>query len=159
MEWMLLPLKRYGEFSGRSSRQEFWMFFLFQTLVALVYFAIVIMVVGLSGVMGAAQSVEAGMVAPIVAIIMGGVWLIYVLAMIVPNAAVIVRRCHDQGLSGWIGGLLFVLAFLMNIVGLFFLNVFGLVLLILMALPGNVGTNRYGSDPANRAASVADTFG
>ena len=30
--WALRPLKRYAEFSGRSSRAEFWWFFLFMTV-------------------------------------------------------------------------------------------------------------------------------
>ena len=29
MEWMLMPLKRYAQFSGRSQRKEFWMWVLF----------------------------------------------------------------------------------------------------------------------------------
>lgn len=35
MEWMLLPYKRYADFSGRSSRMEFWMFVLFLVIVTL----------------------------------------------------------------------------------------------------------------------------
>jgi uncharacterized membrane protein YhaH (DUF805 family) len=26
MEWMILPYKRYADFSGRSRRLEYWMF-------------------------------------------------------------------------------------------------------------------------------------
>ncbi len=33
MYWMILPLKRYADFSGRSRRKEYWMFFLGYTLV------------------------------------------------------------------------------------------------------------------------------
>ena len=33
MHWMLMPLRRYAEFSGRSRRKEYWMFFLFTVLV------------------------------------------------------------------------------------------------------------------------------
>lgn len=29
MHWMILPLRRYAEFSGRSTRREFWLFRLF----------------------------------------------------------------------------------------------------------------------------------
>src|SRR3546814_7662852 len=32
MEWMLLPLKRYSQFSGRARPKEFWMFFLFMII-------------------------------------------------------------------------------------------------------------------------------
>jgi uncharacterized membrane protein YhaH (DUF805 family) len=33
MQWMLLPYRRYFEFSGRSRRMEYWMFTLFGILV------------------------------------------------------------------------------------------------------------------------------
>lgn len=32
MEWMLLPLRRYAKFSGRSRPKEYWMFILFLIL-------------------------------------------------------------------------------------------------------------------------------
>ncbi len=37
MEWMLLPIKRYADFSGRSRRKEYWMFVLFTLLLAVVF--------------------------------------------------------------------------------------------------------------------------
>ena len=36
MDWMLMPLRRYAEFSGRSQRKEYWMFVLFQIIVVVV---------------------------------------------------------------------------------------------------------------------------
>ena len=36
MEWMLLPLKRYAEFSGRSRRKEFWMFWLLTLILGFI---------------------------------------------------------------------------------------------------------------------------
>src|SRR3546814_2060725 len=33
MEWMLLPLRRYTQFSGRSRRKEFWMFFVLTLII------------------------------------------------------------------------------------------------------------------------------
>ena len=35
MEWMIMPLKRYADFSGRSRRKEYWMFFLFSILIGI----------------------------------------------------------------------------------------------------------------------------
>ena len=29
MEWLLMPYRRYADFSGRSRRMEYWMFHLF----------------------------------------------------------------------------------------------------------------------------------
>ena len=33
MEWMLMPLRRYADFSGRSRRKEYWMFVLFEIIL------------------------------------------------------------------------------------------------------------------------------
>ena len=33
MHWMLMPLRRYAEFSGRSRRKEFWMWVLFTAII------------------------------------------------------------------------------------------------------------------------------
>ena len=33
MEWMLMPYRRYANFSGRSRRLEYWMFHLFFWIV------------------------------------------------------------------------------------------------------------------------------
>jgi len=64
------------------------------------------------------------------------------LAMLVPSVAVTVRRLHDRDMSGWwylgviiVGAIPFV-GFLANI-----------PILVLMALPGTLGSNRFGPDP------------
>jgi len=36
MHWMLMPLRRYAEFAGRSRRKEYWMFFLLNGLIGLI---------------------------------------------------------------------------------------------------------------------------
>ena len=46
MEWMFMPLKRYAEFSGRSRRMEYWMFFLLQMLIGVVFWVLIAMVGG-----------------------------------------------------------------------------------------------------------------
>ena len=33
MEWYLMVLKKYAQFSGRSRRKELWMFCLYNTLI------------------------------------------------------------------------------------------------------------------------------
>ena len=48
MEWMILPLKRYAEFSGRSRRKEYWMWILFLILANIVL-SILDAVLGLGG--------------------------------------------------------------------------------------------------------------
>lgn len=129
MEWMLMPLKRYADFSGRSRRKEYWMFFLF---VFIVY--VVLALVG--GGLGAATGGEAG----------GGIGMIllviFVLAIFIPSLAVQVRRFHDQDKSGW-----FVLLGLIPFVG-------GLIVLVFMLMEGTKGPNRFGPDPKGENPEV-----
>ncbi|MDG3088035.1 DUF805 domain-containing protein [Vibrio hannami] len=68
---------------------------------------------------------------------MGTVYLglIYSLIVLVPSISVSVRRLHDTDRSGW-----WVLISLIPIVGF-------LILLFFMALDGQPGHNRYGSNP------------
>lgn len=128
MEWMTLPLKRYADFSGRSRRKEYWMFFLFIIIVAVVIGAIE-GVLGLNGMIGG---------------LYGPLSMIFILGILVPSIAVQVRRFHDQDKSGW-----FVLLGLIPFVG-------GLAVLVFMCLEGTKGPNRFGEDPKN--PTNADVF-
>jgi uncharacterized membrane protein YhaH (DUF805 family) len=127
MEWMLMPLKRYADFSGRSRRKEYWMFLL-GVVIAAIVLSIVEGVLGLSGMVGG---------------VYGPLTLIFVLAIIVPSIAVQVRRFHDQDKSGW-----FVLLSLIPFVG-------GLIVLVFMFLEGTRGPNRFGPDPKDPAGVEA----
>jgi uncharacterized membrane protein YhaH (DUF805 family) len=80
--WAMLPLRKYADFTGRSSRKEFW---LFQLAVALALFAIVI----LAALIDSLQTV------------LIGVLVFGMLGLLVPTVAVQVRRFHDQDRSGW----------------------------------------------------------
>jgi len=130
MEWMLLPLRRYAEFSGRSRRKEFWLFFLFQVIISVVIGTIFgtpiyyssVGAFGMTNVFSSTGSTIQGLVN---------------LALIVPNLAVAVRRLHDIDRSGW-----FLLLILVPILGWF-------TLLVMYCLDGNRGTNRFGPDPKN----------
>jgi uncharacterized membrane protein YhaH (DUF805 family) len=128
MEWMLLPFRRYAEFSGRSRRKEYWMFFLFNILVVMA-----IVAVGL-GLMFAGDEDIGTMVLAI------GLSA-YCLAAFIPGLAVQVRRFHDQDKSGW-----FVL--------LGFIPLGSLVVLIFMLIEGTPGPNQYGPDPKAESRPV-----
>jgi uncharacterized membrane protein YhaH (DUF805 family) len=78
MSWYLLVLKKYAVFSGRARRMEYWMFFLFNFIIAFVLGFIE----GLAGGPG----------------VLGG---LYSLAVLLPGLGVSVRRLHDTGRSGW----------------------------------------------------------
>jgi len=144
MEWMLLPLKRYAEFSGRSRRKEYWMYALFLIIVGVVLGAI-------EGMLGLNQMIG-GVYGPLSALLG--------LGTLVPSIAVGVRRLHDTGRSGWwllaIVVPYAVLAFamisastsLMMIASLLVLAV-AVALFVFMVLPGTPGANKYGPDPKN----------
>ena len=123
MEWMILPLKRYADFQGRSRRKEYWMF-------TLGYIILIAIIAVLGGVMGAFdESGGAG------STIFLGLIVVVALALFIPGLAVQVRRFHDQDKSGW-----FVLLGFIPYVG-------GLIVLIFMLLEGTKGPNRFGPDP------------
>lgn len=126
MEWMLMPLKRYFDFEGRSRRKEYWMFTLFYALLMIA----ALVVVGI----GAASSGESG---ELNAVGMLGLSLLGLIVLIcfIPSIAVQVRRFHDQDKSGW-----FVLLNLIPSIG-------GIIVLVFMCLEGTRGENRYGPDP------------
>lgn len=87
MEWMLLPLKRYADFSGRSRRKEYWMFTLGQILAFLA-------LVALSVMLSFINETLSGTVA-----IIG--YIAIFLGTLIPGLAVQVRRFHDQDKPGW----------------------------------------------------------
>ena len=126
MEWALLPLKRYADFSGRSRRKEYWMFILGVIVIAIVL-SIIESILDLSGMVGG---------------VYGPLTLILELGLIVPGIAVQVRRFHDQDKSGW-----FVLLGLIPFLG-------GLVVLVFMCLEGTKGPNRFGEDPKGNTAET-----
>ncbi|BCA58848.1 DUF805 domain-containing protein [Sphingomonas sp. HMP6] len=176
MEWMILPLKRYAEFSGRSRRKEYWMWILFLILANIVL-SILDAVLGLGGsattttssapgAMGAAGNLSGGLLSGV-----------FSLAVLVPNITVAVRRLHDTDRSGWwilLPIVPLVLAFggvfagaaaasvsSMMFAGVAFLGVFisGLLLLVWYCTEGTRGPNRFGDDPkADLPADLARTF-
>lgn len=124
MEWMLMPLKRYADFQGRSRRKEFWMFVLGYVIV----FAVLGVLAAITG--GFENDEPSGF-----GVIFIGLMVLVALALFIPSLAVQVRRFHDQDKSGW-----FVLLGFIPYVG-------GLIILVFMCLDGTKGENRFGPDP------------
>ena len=76
--WYLDPItKHYFDFQGVSDRKTFWMFVLFNVVIAIAIY-IVAMLVHFVPLYG-----------------------IYVLATLLPSLGLEVRRLHDVGKSGW----------------------------------------------------------
>ena len=165
MHWMFLPLRRYAEFSGRSRRKEYWLYFLGVILFYMLMTAAVFLFVGsellLSGDENALASAVAGAV-PIV-LLLGVAWL----GLLIPTLAVGARRLHDINRSGWwlligYGPWLFsifatmagapgvgAIANLLSFIGF-------IVLLVMACFDGTRGPNRFGDDP--KGGSSAEVF-
>jgi uncharacterized membrane protein YhaH (DUF805 family) len=138
MDWMLMPLRRYAEFDGRSRRMEYWMFALFTLIVYLVLGAL--MMAGGFDLDAISQGVEPefGMLFWLGAGLLG----LFALAILVPSIAVGVRRLHDRDMSGW-WYLGFIVLGMIPYIGF----IATLAFLVIMFLPGTNGPNRYGDDP------------
>lgn len=85
----------YANFSGRATLQEYWFAVLFNVLVSFVIGIISGFRTSLAFVSGAnEESVAASTV------IFSLIYMIYLLATLVPSLAIVVRRLHDAGKSG-----------------------------------------------------------
>jgi uncharacterized membrane protein YhaH (DUF805 family) len=111
-------LSKYATFSGRSSRAAYWWFYLFAVLVFIA--ALIIDVALKTG---------------------GIVYGLSVLALLLPNLAVTIRRLHDTGRSGW--------WFLISIVPLI-----GFIVMLVFTLQRSDGPNQWGEGPDGRAAQA-----
>lgn len=149
LEWMLMPFKRYAEFSGRSRRKEYWSFVLLTVIVYAVFGGLMV-AGGFSLAAMSDPSLAAEGPGPVF-YIGAGLLGIYALAAFIPNLAVIVRRLHDRDMSGWwlLGYFVAAMIPFVNIIA-------GIAMLVLMCLPGTIGPNKYGPDPKD--PSSAEVF-
>ncbi len=75
-DYYLLAFRRFADFGGRSTRSEFWYFWL-SHILAMMFLSSVTALIGLPFI-----------------------YLIHMLVGIIPSFALTVRRLHDVGLSG-----------------------------------------------------------
>ncbi len=141
-------LRDWITFSGRAPRSEFWWFYLFFALYAVVAALII----------GFLASIGSETLVVVVGIVLGigGAWIY------IAQISATVRRLHDRNLSGWwLGGFV-----ILNVVQggldagagessalalILALLVFigGITLLVVNIMRGTQGPNRYGPDPLN----------
>lgn len=118
MNWWLIAMKKYSDFSGRARRTEYWMF----TLMTYVFFFAAIFIENLLGI----TIDNSGY---------GIITLLFGLAIILPSWSVTVRRLHDTGKSGW-----WLLITLIPYLG-------SIILFLFLVTDSQVGDNEYGVHP------------
>lgn len=147
MDLMLQPLRKYADFNGRARRSEYWLFVLFKCLLLIGYFFVSAILTGVIAAItgdGAAANVISSLLA--IAFVIG------FLALIIPTFAVLVRRFHDCGYTGWL-----VLTGLIPLIG-------GLIVFVFTVLDGTRGPNEFGPDPKGSESGpqqpldLAETF-
>ncbi len=127
-------LRNWSKFEGRATRSEFWWFYLFAALVAIVAYipGLVLLLIG-----GAASGDDGSAVGTLF-IILGVIFIVLlallVIALYIPFLAVGCRRLHDRGMSGWLQLLLLV-------------PCGNIVLLVFWVMEGTPGDNAYGPKP------------
>ncbi|MDB5726594.1 MAG: hypothetical protein JWQ16_3348 [Novosphingobium sp.] len=129
-------LSKFVTWKGRASRSEFWFFFLF-AFACMIVATIIDKILGTSfktvnPITGLEQSAGYGYVYGLVALV-----------LLLPNLAVMVRRLHDTGRSGW-----WYWIALIPLVG-------AILLLVWFASKGTTGSNEYGEDPLGGELTAA----
>lgn len=110
--------RKYAKGSGRASRGEFFVYFLFYTLFCTLWG------LGIVGLVRAFGDIN------LLDFVLSYVPFVF----LPPMLAVSARRLHDSGRSGW-----FVLLLFVPLINLF--------CIALLCLPGTPGPNRYGPEP------------
>jgi uncharacterized membrane protein YhaH (DUF805 family) len=126
VDWAKRPLQKYADFSGRAPRAEYWWFVLF-VVIGEIVLSIVDSLVGTGRIVGP----------------YGILVTLFMLALIIPQIAVGVRRLHDTGRSGW-----WLLIGLIPLIG-------AIVLLVFFVTAGTPGDNDYGPNPYGEASVTA----
>ncbi|CAM1370758.1 DUF805 domain-containing protein [Tenacibaculum xiamenense] len=119
MEWYVYCLKNTFNFHSRGRRKEFWMFTLFNILI-------------IASILGSGLFFSKSFDHEDLTFGIAG---IYVLLILIPSLAAVVRRLHDTGRSGW----WFLIRFI-PIIG----NIW---LLILLVEDSQLGKNKWGNNP------------
>lgn len=119
--------KNYANFNGRSRRADYWWAMLCQMII--------MMILGMVGGGQLTAAMITGQTPSAVGIILILVYVIFSLASLVPGIAIVVRRLHDIGKSGWWYFIAFV-----PMVGV-------IVILVFLCTAGTAGDNMYGPDP------------
>jgi uncharacterized membrane protein YhaH (DUF805 family) len=118
MKWFLIVVRdNYANFEGRAQRKEYWMFQLF----SLIFGFLAMIIDTITGTLDPASD-------------FGFFSLIIILALLIPNIAVGIRRLHDTGRSGW--------WWLLGLIPLL-----GIIVIVWFCFDSDSEENKYGENP------------
>lgn len=128
-------------FSGRTSRRDYWLAFLANFIVAFV----IGLIAGIIGVIPGLISENLDIIGVgIQSIIIYG----YALLIAIPGMSMCFRRLHDTGKSGWM--------YLICLVGSFCCGIGSIILIVFMCMDSQPGTNQWGPNPNEMNMGVYD---
>lgn len=134
MDWLVLPFTKYAQFSGRSSRKEYWIF-VGSMLTTITVLMLIESFLGTSK-LDYEQGAQQMLLQPLAVINNAGpLTMLFVLGTIIPFLSVGVRRLHDVNRSGWL-----LLVILIPVLG-------QIVLLYFFLQKGTASPNRFGDEP------------
>ena len=128
MNYFLDALKNYVTFTGRATRQQYWMYILFYIVF---YFVAVMIDINLG------QFDKEKMA--------GFISTIYTFGLLLPTIAILARRLHDIGRSSW-----WILLIIIPVLG-------SLVILIFTLIDSQKGENEYGMSLKYPNAATVDS--
>ena len=124
--------ENYANFSGRARRSEYWYYTLCNVIISFVMYILVIISVAIG---------SDGESPGILFYLIYGILMLYALATFIPSLAVVVRRLHDTGKSGWY-----------YLIGL--IPLVGAILLIFFIMDSQPGSNQWGPNPKETDDSI-----
>lgn len=128
IEWYKkVVFENYANFNGRARRSEYW-YYTLATIIVSIILSVIDKTTGLT--FGVAES--------------GIISSLYSLFVFLPGLAVLVRRLHDVGKSGWFAFIVFI-----PLAGVIWL-------IVVLATDGDQGTNAYGPDPKNDFDEISE---
>ena len=113
---------KFADFNGRARRKEYWMWTLYCTIILLISMALD----NLFGLTFELLGQDLGY---------GWLYLIFGIIQFIPGLAVVVRRLHDVGKSGW-----YYLIILIPLIGFIWI-------LVLLCTDGVKEENKWGTNP------------
>ena len=125
--------ENYANFSGRARRSEYWYYTLCNVIISFVMYILVIISVAIG---------SDGESPGILFYLIYGILMLYALATFIPSLAVVVRRLHDTGISGW-----YYLIGLIPLVG-------AILVIIALVTDSQPGSNQWGPNPKETDDSI-----